>query len=111
MKIIIIIGCIALLASCETKVTNTHNTDSTTSAGNILDTLENHINRGWDTVKSKVKEGSENININGDTLKEQIGETLREGSREIKKGADSLGNKIDRSFKKAFPDKNDTLKK
>lgn len=102
--------------ACETKVTTIHaNGDTTitttTSHSDALDTLEKNIDKGWDSVKSKVKRQSENININSDTLKSQINETIKRGSENLKEGADSLKSKIDRTIDRTFPDKNDTLKK
>lgn len=107
------ICCIIFITSCETKVSTTKSTGdtSTTTTVDILDTLEKNIDKGWDTVKAKMKEGSESININGDTLKKQIDETIKQGSQNLKRGADSLKNKIDRTIERTFPDKKDTLKK
>jgi len=117
MKAIVSIFCCGIFfMSCETKVTTIHtNGDTTittsTANTNALDTLEKNIDKGWDSVKSKVKRESESVNINSDTLKTQIDETIKRGSENLKKGADSLKNKIDRTIERTFPDKKDTLKK
>lgn len=111
MKNITTICSLVFLMACEAKVTTTYSGDSTTSAEKVLDTIENNINKGWDSVKASVKKGSESLNIDGDSLKNQINETLRKGSEEIQKGADTLKNKIDGGIKRTFPQRNDTLKK
>jgi hypothetical protein len=117
MKAIFCIFCCGVfLIACETKITTINSNGDTTIAtssvnGNVLDTLEQNIDNGWDSVKAKVKQGSEDININGDTLKSHINETIKRGSGNLKKGADSLKNKIDRTIERTFPNKKDKFKK
>ncbi|MBA2562496.1 MAG: hypothetical protein H0V14_06205 [Chitinophagaceae bacterium] len=82
-NILLIILIIGTITSCESRVTTVkEEKDSSKSVENILDSIENNIEKSWDTVKVKVNKGI-------DTLKVKVNE-----------GVDTLKNNLDKTFNK-----------